>query len=134
MAAGRKASEPFDLKHRPGGLIDLEFLAQYLVLEHAARHPPIAERSAAAVFRAAEAAGLASGPAPWKELAETAARLADLQALFRLSGESPPEHMPALARLAAERCGCAGFAGVNERIEQDGDLVRRFFRHHLEEG
>ena len=52
MAAGRKAGEPFDLKHRPGGLIDLEFLAQYLVLNHAAAHPPIAERSAAAVFHA----------------------------------------------------------------------------------
>ena len=134
MAAGRKAGEPFDLKHRPGGLIDLEFLAQYLVLNHAAAHPPIAERSAAAVFRAAQAARLASGPASWEELAETAARLADLQALFRLSGEAPPEHMPALARLAAERCGCPDFAGVCERIEQDGVLTRRFFEHHLEEG
>ena len=133
MAAQRKANEPFDLKHRSGGLIDLEFLAQYLVLEHAAAHPPIAERSAAAVFRAAGAAGLESGPAPWNELAETADLLADLQALFRLSGASPPEHMPALARLAAERCGCSDFAGVTERIERDGDLTRRFFRHHLEE-
>lgn len=134
MAAGREASEPFDLKHRPGGLIDLEFLAQYLVLNHAAAHPSIAKRSAAAVFRAAQAAGLESGPAPWDDLAATAARLADLQALFRLSGDSPPEHMPALARLAAERCGCSDFAGVIDRIEQDGVLTRRFFRHHLEEG
>ena len=133
MAAQRKASEPFDLKHRPGGLIDLEFLAQYLVLEHAAAHPPIAERSAAAVFRAAAAAGLESGPAPWEELAAAAARLADLQAVFRLSGAAPPEHMPALARLAAARCGCPDFAGVCDRIEQDGALTRRFFHHHLEE-
>ncbi len=133
MTAQRKANEPFDLKHRPGGLIDLEFLAQYLVLEHAASHPPIAERSAAAVFRAAGAAGLESGPAPWEDLAATADRLADLQALFRLSGASPPEHMPALARLAAELCGCADFAGVRDRIERDGALTRRFFRHHLEE-
>ena len=94
MAALRKANEPFDLKHRPGGLIDLEFLAQYLVLEHAGEHPALAERSAAGVFRAA-GRGIASGPAPWEELAAAARRLAGLQALFRLSGASPPDQMPA---------------------------------------
>jgi glutamate-ammonia-ligase adenylyltransferase len=29
----------FDLKHDPGGLIDVEFVVQYLVLGHAHRHP-----------------------------------------------------------------------------------------------
>ncbi len=134
MTALRKTHEPFDLKHRPGGLIDLEFLAQYLVLKHAADHPPIAERSAAAIFRAAGAAGIDGGPALWEELADTARRLAGLQALFRLSGASPPDRMPALARLAAELCGCPDFAGVQERIEEDGALTRKFFEHHLEEG
>ena len=133
MAAQRKTNEPFDLKHRPGGLIDLEFLAQYLVLKNAGAYPPIAERSAAAIFRAAGAAGFESGPAPWDDLAATARRLAGLQALFRLSGASPPDHMPALARLAAQLCDCSDFAGVQERIEQDGVLTRRFFQHHLEE-
>lgn len=133
MSAQRKANEPFDLKHRPGGLIDLEFLAQYLVLEHAAARPSIAERSAAGIFSAAEAAGIESGPAPWEDLAAAARRLAGLQALFRLSGEAPPDQMPALARLAAELCDCPDFAGVQERIEEDGILTRRFFQHHLEE-
>jgi len=32
-------SELFDLKHDPGGMIDLEFAVQYLVLAHAHRHP-----------------------------------------------------------------------------------------------
>ncbi|APR06085.1 bifunctional [glutamate--ammonia ligase]-adenylyl-L-tyrosine phosphorylase/[glutamate--ammonia-ligase] adenylyltransferase [Thauera chlorobenzoica] len=31
----------FDLKHDPGGLIDVEFLIQYLVLGHAHAHPPL---------------------------------------------------------------------------------------------
>lgn len=133
MAAQRRVVEPFDLKHRAGGLIDLEFLAQYLVLEHTAAHARIAQRSAAAVFRAAGAAGLESGPAPWEELAATADRLTDLQALFRLSGTSPPEQMPVLVQRAAELCDCQDFVSVCDRIEQDGDLTRRFFRHHLEE-
>ncbi len=36
--ASRSATE-FDLKHDPGGIIDVEFIVQYLVLGHAHRHP-----------------------------------------------------------------------------------------------
>jgi glutamate-ammonia-ligase adenylyltransferase len=32
-------SELFDLKHDDGGMIDIEFIVQYLVLRHAAQHP-----------------------------------------------------------------------------------------------
>ncbi len=31
----------FDLKHDPGGMIDIEFIVQYLVLAHAHRHPEL---------------------------------------------------------------------------------------------
>jgi glutamate-ammonia-ligase adenylyltransferase len=31
----------FDLKHDPGGMIDIEFIVQYLVLRHAADHPEL---------------------------------------------------------------------------------------------
>ena len=33
----------FDLKHDHGGLIDVEFIVQYLVLGHACRHPELTE-------------------------------------------------------------------------------------------
>lgn len=32
---------PWDIKHRPGGLVDVEFITQYLQLIHANRHPEI---------------------------------------------------------------------------------------------
>jgi glutamate-ammonia-ligase adenylyltransferase len=32
----------FDVKHDAGGMIDIEFIVQYLVLRHAASHPEIA--------------------------------------------------------------------------------------------
>jgi glutamate-ammonia-ligase adenylyltransferase len=35
-------SELFDLKHDRGGMIDIEFIVQYLVLAHANRHPALA--------------------------------------------------------------------------------------------
>ena len=34
-------SELFDLKHDRGGMIDIEFIVQYLVLAHAARYPQL---------------------------------------------------------------------------------------------
>jgi glutamate-ammonia-ligase adenylyltransferase len=33
----------FDLKHSVGGIIDVEFLVQYLVLLHASRYPQLAD-------------------------------------------------------------------------------------------
>lgn len=40
MLAGHPNATPqFDLKHDPGGMVDIEFAVQYLVLAHAHRHP-----------------------------------------------------------------------------------------------
>ncbi len=49
----------FDLKHSPGGMVDVEFVVQYLVLLHAARHPGLAENLGnIALLHRAESAGL----------------------------------------------------------------------------
>jgi glutamate-ammonia-ligase adenylyltransferase len=42
-AAHPNASGLFDVKHDRGGMIDLEFIVQFLVLSHAARHPGLTE-------------------------------------------------------------------------------------------
>jgi [glutamine synthetase] adenylyltransferase / [glutamine synthetase]-adenylyl-L-tyrosine phosphorylase len=43
MRAEGQRSEPgvFDLKQDPGGIVDIEFLVQYLVLRHAHRYPEL---------------------------------------------------------------------------------------------
>jgi glutamate-ammonia-ligase adenylyltransferase len=52
-------SELFDLKHDPGGMVDIEFLVQYLVLAHAADHPPLLDNAGnIALLNRAAAAGL----------------------------------------------------------------------------
>ena len=33
--------DDFDLKHDPGGLIDIEFLCQYMILKHAPNYPEL---------------------------------------------------------------------------------------------
>jgi glutamate-ammonia-ligase adenylyltransferase len=37
------ASDLFDLKHDPGGIVDVEFVVQYLVLAYAAQHPGLTD-------------------------------------------------------------------------------------------
>lgn len=44
IAAGHpNRSELFDLKHDRGGMVDIEFITQYLVLSHACEHPVLLE-------------------------------------------------------------------------------------------
>jgi glutamate-ammonia-ligase adenylyltransferase len=49
-------SELFDLKHDQGGMVDIEFIVQYLVLAHASQHAPLLDNAGniALLGRAAE--------------------------------------------------------------------------------
>jgi glutamate-ammonia-ligase adenylyltransferase len=53
IAAEKRDDERWDLKYVAGGLVDLEFIAQYLELVHAAALPAILDTSTAGVFAAA---------------------------------------------------------------------------------
>ena len=49
----------FDLKHSPGGMIDVEFAVQYLVLAHSRKHPALRDNAGnIALLQRAESAGL----------------------------------------------------------------------------
>jgi len=41
LSRARPGSGKFDIKQDPGGTADIEFLAQYWALLHAATHPPV---------------------------------------------------------------------------------------------
>ncbi len=52
-------AEVFDVKHSPGGMMDVEFAVQYLVLAHGAAHAPLLDNAGnIALLQRAEAAGL----------------------------------------------------------------------------
>jgi len=64
MYAGHpNRSALFDLKHDPGGMVDVEFTVQYLVLLHSARHPPLT-RNVGNIALLALASELGLVPAP----------------------------------------------------------------------
>ncbi len=64
MRAKVRAAHPvkdgrFDVKHSPGGMVDVEFVVQYLVLAHAAQHAAlVANLGNIALLRLAQDAGL----------------------------------------------------------------------------
>jgi len=77
IAANHQAEPPWDVKRRPGGLVDCEFILQYLMLRHAAAEPELlavgsgdalAGLTAAGHVSAGEAAVLADGLAIWTRL------------------------------------------------------------------
>src|SRR5690554_880393 len=74
----RSTADRFDLKHGEGGLTDLEFMLQYLVLRDAHAHPALLEpRATPALLEAAGAQGLLE-PATADALREAHATLAGL--------------------------------------------------------
>jgi glutamate-ammonia-ligase adenylyltransferase len=87
MHAGHvNASELFDLKHDSGGIVDVEFCVQYLVLRHCATHPELADNVGnIALLLRTGAAGLV--PAELAEAAADAYReLRRQQHAIKLSG------------------------------------------------
>jgi glutamate-ammonia-ligase adenylyltransferase len=64
MRAKVRAARPvpagrFDVKHSPGGMMDVEFAVQFLVLAHGARHPELLDNAGnIALLQRAETAGL----------------------------------------------------------------------------
>ena len=53
MAREHKSDNPWEVKHRRGGLVDIEFIAQYLQLRWAPEHPSLLKGSTAAVLEEA---------------------------------------------------------------------------------
>jgi glutamate-ammonia-ligase adenylyltransferase len=103
QAAHPNRTALFDLKHDPGGMVDVEFAVQFLVLAHSNAHPDMT-RNAGNIALLALAAGLALLPA------ELAAAVADayreyrrLQHQVRLQGaaEARVEAFPQADRRAA---------------------------------
>jgi glutamate-ammonia-ligase adenylyltransferase len=77
----------FDVKHSPGGMVDIEFVVQFLVLGHSAAHPELrANAGNIALLQRAQACGLL--PAPLGDNAALAYRtLRQIQHRARLNEE-----------------------------------------------
>ena len=119
----------WDLKYSAGGLIDIEFIAQYLQLVHGAEHPGILDNSTARVLDKARALGvLAAGDA---DVLRPAARLYQaLTQILRLclpGPFNPKTAGPALLRLVARAADVPDFAAVEATLIETQARVREAF-------
>lgn len=96
QAAHPQRGEWFDVKHSPGGMIDVEFVMQYLVLAQASQHPELIDNAGnIALLERAEALGLL--PAGVGHAAATAYReMRRLQHRARLNEEATQVLLPEL--------------------------------------
>jgi glutamate-ammonia-ligase adenylyltransferase len=116
-AAGAVASPGcFDLKRDPGGLVDLEFIVQYLVLARAQQHPQLVEgRDNASQLRLLGALGVLD-PLQADALAQAYHRLRGLAHRAALRGEARP-----IASLDEAQDAAGLIADAFARIFEAGD-------------
>lgn len=79
-----KSQNPWALKHVRGGMVDLDFIAQYIILRHAPAYPDIWKRSARLVFEHAQQHGILPETTV-QQLIVAKKFLTDLMSLLRLS-------------------------------------------------
>ncbi|ADH88068.1 (Glutamate--ammonia-ligase) adenylyltransferase [Ancylobacter novellus DSM 506] len=125
--------DPWDLKYARGGLVDIEFIAQYLVLAHAQTHPQIIDTSTVRVIGNAVQAGLLD--VLDGHLLGDACRLTqDLTQVLRLSLSGPfkpAESSPALRRLLARAGAMPDFSTLEAHLFETQREVRAVFERVL---
>jgi glutamate-ammonia-ligase adenylyltransferase len=130
MIEAEKGGEgAWDLKQAPGGMVDIEFIAQYLQLIHAAKHPAILSTETDAVLSVAEKAKLL--PVREAEILLPALRLYQaLTQILRLCVEGlfKPEDSPkGLLELLARAADLPDFATLDRHLRDTEDAVRASF-------
>ncbi|GLK69929.1 bifunctional [glutamine synthetase] adenylyltransferase/[glutamine synthetase]-adenylyl-L-tyrosine phosphorylase [Ancylobacter dichloromethanicus] len=125
--------DPWDLKYARGGLIDIEFIAQYLVLAYAAQEPRIIDTSTLRVVEAAQRVGILDAQ-DGQLLADACRLLHDLTQVLRLALTGPfkpSEASPALRRLLARAGAMPDFSTLEARLFETQQAVRATFERLL---
>jgi len=129
IAKEKGDGERWDLKYVAGGLVDLEFIAQYLQLVHAHDKPDILDTSTARVLDKAWALKLL--PVEDAEILRPAVQLyQDLTQILRLclpGGFDPKTAGPGLLRLLARAADVPDFATLDVTVAETQAKVRESF-------
>ncbi len=136
MAREHVARQPWDIKHWRGGLVDIEFLAQYLQLRHAHDRPEILAPNTARALDNAIAAGLLPGKAG-AELRQTFDLCQTVQGLVRLTLEGdfdPAEAPEGLKRALARAANAVDFEALEATIRARTALAHELFKTLIEQG
>jgi glutamate-ammonia-ligase adenylyltransferase len=135
IALEKGENDVWDLKHVAGGLVDIDFIAQYLQLAYASEKPEILDVNTLQVLD--NAARLGVLPAASVEILRSAALLYhDLTQIIRLcvSEKFDPETAGEdLLHIMARAGDAPDFSSLQARVKETQAEVRRVFRSILEE-
>ncbi|HET6970773.1 MAG TPA: bifunctional [glutamine synthetase] adenylyltransferase/[glutamine synthetase]-adenylyl-L-tyrosine phosphorylase, partial [Phenylobacterium sp.] len=129
MERERPPKGDWDLKLSPGGLVDIEFAAQFLQLAHAADGGPLRPNTAEALA-AFGSSGLAP-PEPLAALAEAWRLQQDLTQLLKVAladDADPAEEPKALQALLVRAGGVKTFPALRKRLAQAQERARKAYR------
>jgi glutamate-ammonia-ligase adenylyltransferase len=129
METHNRAASIWDVKQIPGGLVDVEFVAQYLMLRHAARHPEVLHTNTAKALRALARHGLLAADEA-RDLIEAGRLWRAIQSYLRLTtgGGFDEEQAPAALRLSLARLAEAvDFDGLTQKMDETAKRVRGIF-------
>jgi glutamate-ammonia-ligase adenylyltransferase len=134
IAQEKGETDYWDLKYASGGMVDIDFIAQYLQLVHAHDKPDILDVSTVQVLE--NAARLGVLPHSEAEILRAAARLYhDLTQILRLcvSDRFKPETAGTdLQRVMARAGDAPDFSSLEARVKETQSEVRRVFSALLE--
>jgi glutamate-ammonia-ligase adenylyltransferase len=131
----RPAKTIWSVKFLRGGIIDLEFLAQYLQLRHANEDPSVLATTTQAAFANLAKGGYLDDNVA-RDLVEATRFLRQLQGTLRLTvgpafdADTLPE---ALQSTLARAAGMADFDALRARLIATAKAVHRIFIERLEE-
>jgi glutamate-ammonia-ligase adenylyltransferase len=140
MAAEHSGRSPWDIKHRRGGLIDAEFVVQYLQLRHAHARPDILDANTATALDKIAAAGLLAAPDA-HTLRDALELWQAAQAVLRLTlkagrgedGGAFPESLKRRLALACMSGGGGDFVALEARMAEAARATADIFRRIIEE-
>jgi glutamate-ammonia-ligase adenylyltransferase len=133
LSTEKGEANPWDLKYAAGGLIDLEFLAQYLQLAHGHDYPELLHTATGRVFDAARDAKLID-EGEWEELQQATRLEQNLTQILRLCLTAPFEPASASAGLKgmlARSAAAPDFAGLEADLRRHQEAVRAIFEQRL---
>jgi glutamate-ammonia-ligase adenylyltransferase len=134
IAEEKGEDDIWDLKHAAGGMVDIEFIAQYLQLVHAAEKPEILSISTQQVLENAARLGILS-PAAADVLRPAVRLYHDLTQVLRLcvSDKFKPETAGTdLLRILARVSNEPDFSSLQARVHETQADVRQMFRAVVE--
>lgn len=113
---------PWDWKHRRGGLIDIEFISQYMLLRHAPTHPHLLAVGTAEILERLAGDGLIDGDTAGRLIAALAL-WRQIHSVLRIALDAAQDRSEPVERLMARATGITDPQARAERISEAAAAV-----------